>query len=93
MKTSRHKIHFSQGEDIATKTDPKEYRLKCAETLYLVQERQCDSFRAQLFRLMWKADCFNFERLRSAFPVEVGIWEEYMDAEKPGDFYEKYGLG
>lgn len=48
-----------------------------AKDLFLAFFTTQTFFRAQLFRLMGKADDRNFARLATAFPAETRAWEQW----------------
>jgi hypothetical protein len=51
-----------------------------------------DFFTAELYRLIAKADGINRLKLMTVYPVEVGLYVEWMETEHPKDFYRKYEL-
>ena len=51
-----------------------------------------DNFTCQLFRLMAKADSKNFILLRSAFPIEGELFEEWRTSTEENSIWETYGV-
>ena len=58
--------------------------------LKLWQTSGQDFFTIQLYSLMGKADKYNFEKLKSAFPVEGQAFEMWRDSPDSAEFFKTY---
>jgi hypothetical protein len=66
---------------------------KAALDLFLAFETQHhDHFTAQAYRLISKADSVNRRRMIRSFPLEVDMYEEWMQSDSPQAFYDKYDV-
>lgn len=66
---------------------------KAALDLFLAFETQHhDHFTAQAYRLISKADSVNRRRMIQSFPLEVDMYEEWMQSDSPQAFYDKYDV-
>ncbi len=64
---------------------------KGALDLYLTFEcTHQDHFTAGLYRLIAKADITNRARLSLSYPIQVSLYGEWMLADPPQVFYDKY---
>lgn len=51
---------------------------KQAMAVDLMHAGSADNFRALVFRMLWKADFENKDKMRLAWPEEVAFYDEYM---------------
>ena len=64
-----------------------------AFTLYTAYQEHYESFYANLFRLVPRADFANLNRIRRGFPDVVRIYEEWHNSPTEEEFYKKYQVG
>jgi hypothetical protein len=62
------------------------------ELFYSLFGSSSTNFHAELYFLIGKADPFNKERLRLAYPVEVQVWEDWQASPSQVEFFESFGF-
>lgn len=62
------------------------------ERLYYWQETGSNSFTANLYSLMGRADQTNFAKLQEAFPIEAEAYNLWYLSPDPERFFLKHGL-
>ena len=60
--------------------------------LFNARERGADNFKAELYRLIAKADPWNRIKLFYAFPLEVAVFKTWESSNSETDFYKKWGI-
>lgn len=64
---------------------------KAAKDLFYWQKGET-FFTCELFSLIQKADHENKAKLAQVYPIEVLVYEDWMNAKTPEEFYRLYGI-